>query len=98
MNPKKFGTKTNHNKEPWKLPLPQYIEKLYFRNFKKPKPDIVSFTKDRIEKGRVLFFNFILSGKSFVNRESNSHWALNVLKVFFKSLNHEFNLFKNLCC
>jgi hypothetical protein len=28
LNPKKFGSLANHKQEPWKLPLPQYIEKL----------------------------------------------------------------------
>ena len=41
MNPKKFGGKANHRQEPWKVPLPQYIEELYFRRFKKEKPDNV---------------------------------------------------------
>jgi len=41
MNPKKLGGMANHKQEPWKLPLPQYIEELYFKRFKKEKPDIV---------------------------------------------------------
>lgn len=41
MNPKKFGGKANHKQEPWKLLLPQYIEKLYFRSFKKHRPEKV---------------------------------------------------------
>ena len=34
MNPKRFGGKANHKQEPWKLPLPQFIEDLYFKRFK----------------------------------------------------------------
>ena len=30
MNPKKLGGKANHKQEPWKEPLPQFIEHLYF--------------------------------------------------------------------
>jgi hypothetical protein len=41
MNPKKFGKLSNHKQEPWKLPLPKYIEKPYFKRFKKPLPDVV---------------------------------------------------------
>jgi hypothetical protein len=41
MNPKKFGKLANHKQEPWKLPLPVFIEKIYFKRFKKSKPDIV---------------------------------------------------------
>ena len=28
MNPKKLGKLANHKQEPWKLPLPQFIEQL----------------------------------------------------------------------
>ena len=28
MNPRKLGGKANHRQEPWKIPLPQYIEEL----------------------------------------------------------------------
>jgi hypothetical protein len=41
INPKKLGNLANHRQEPWKLPLPQYIEELYFRRFKKERPDSV---------------------------------------------------------
>jgi hypothetical protein len=33
MNPKKLGGKANHQQEPWKVPLPQFIEHLYFKRF-----------------------------------------------------------------
>ncbi len=35
MNPKKFGKLGNHKQERWKLPLPQFIEHLYFKHFGK---------------------------------------------------------------
>ena len=38
MNPKRFGGKANHKQEPWKLPLPEFIEKLYFKRLKKDRP------------------------------------------------------------
>ena len=40
-NPKKFGKLANHKQEPWKLPLPNFIEKLYFKRFKKDLPEVV---------------------------------------------------------
>jgi len=40
MNPKKLG-KANHRQEPWKIPLPQYIEELYLRRFKRERPENV---------------------------------------------------------
>ena len=41
MNPKKFGGLANTKQEPWKLPLPDFIEELYFKHFKKTRPDNV---------------------------------------------------------
>jgi hypothetical protein len=41
LNPKKFGGLTNAKQEPWKLPLPEYIEELYFKHFKKSRPENV---------------------------------------------------------
>jgi hypothetical protein len=41
LNPKKFGSLANTKQEPWKLPLPEYVEELYFKHFKKNRPDNV---------------------------------------------------------
>ena len=41
LNPKKFGSLADTKQEPWKLPLPEYIEELYFKHFKKSRPDRV---------------------------------------------------------
>ena len=41
MNPKKFGGLANHKQEPWKVPLPDFIEGLYFKSFSKTRPDQV---------------------------------------------------------
>ena len=46
MNPKKFGSLANTNQEPWKLPLPEFIEELYFKHFKKNQPDILPLPAD----------------------------------------------------
>lgn len=44
LNPKGFGKLDNHKQEPWKAPLPQFIEELYYKRFKKEAPDqIFSF-------------------------------------------------------
>ncbi len=54
MNPKKFGKLANHKQEPWKLPLPYFIEELYLKRFKKDRPDVVKSVeqsvKERIRK------------------------------------------------
>ena len=39
MNPKRLGKKANHDQEPWKVPLPRFIEQLYFERFGKERPD-----------------------------------------------------------
>jgi hypothetical protein len=41
MNPKKFGKKANHKQEPWKMPLPVFIENLYFKRFGKKRAENV---------------------------------------------------------
>jgi hypothetical protein len=41
LNPKKFGGLGNTRQEPWKLPLPEYIEELYLQRFKKSRPENV---------------------------------------------------------
>ncbi len=39
LNPKKFGNLANTKEQPWKLPLPEFIEEIYFKRFKKRVPD-----------------------------------------------------------
>ena len=41
MNPAKLGKIDNHKQEPWKLPLPQFIEELYAKRFGKTSPEAV---------------------------------------------------------
>ena len=38
MNPKKLGKLDNHDQEPWKLPLPEFIAQLYAKRFGKERP------------------------------------------------------------
>jgi hypothetical protein len=38
MNPAKLGKIDNHKQEPWKIPLPQFIEELYFKRFRRAAP------------------------------------------------------------
>jgi phage terminase small subunit len=39
LNPKKFGKLANYKQQPWKAPLPDFIEDIYFKHFGKRKPD-----------------------------------------------------------
>jgi hypothetical protein len=38
LNPKKFGGLANTKQEPWKAPLPELIEELYFKHFNRRRP------------------------------------------------------------
>jgi hypothetical protein len=52
LNPRKFGKIANHRQEPWKAPLPVFIEDIYFKRSKKRRPDniksIEKILKDRL--------------------------------------------------
>ena len=59
LNPKKFGGLANHRQEPWKAPLPQFIEECYFKRFKADRPaqvlsleDVASRQNSKKEKKR----------------------------------------------
>jgi hypothetical protein len=41
LNPKKFGKLATHKQQPWKAPLPVFIQELYFKRFGKHRPDNV---------------------------------------------------------
>ncbi len=48
MNPTKLGKIDNHDQEPWKVPLPQFIEQLYLERFLRERPEIVLSIEERI--------------------------------------------------
>lgn len=48
LNPDKLGKIDNHEQEPWKAPLPQFIEDVYFKRFKREEPVIVRSLKEII--------------------------------------------------
>jgi hypothetical protein len=50
MNPGKLGKIDNHKQEPWKLPLPQFIEELYFKRFGKISPEAVLSIEERCRR------------------------------------------------
>lgn len=45
MNPKKLGKLANHKQEPWKLPLPLFIEECYYKRFHREKPETIRTLK-----------------------------------------------------
>jgi hypothetical protein len=42
LNPGKLGKISNHRQEPWKAPLPQFIEYLYLKRFGREQPRVVT--------------------------------------------------------
>ena len=50
MNPRKLGGLANHDQEPWKAPLPIFIERIYEKRFGKAKPDRVLSIEDRVRE------------------------------------------------
>lgn len=48
LNPDKLGKIDNHRQETWKAPLPQFIEEIYFKRFKKEAPETVKPLKEII--------------------------------------------------
>jgi hypothetical protein len=49
MNPRKLGKLDNHHQEPWKAPLPIFIEQLYLRRFGRERPDVVMSIEERVQ-------------------------------------------------
>ena len=50
LNPDKLGKIDNHRQETWKAPLPQFIEEIYFKRFKKEHPDTVKPLKQILKE------------------------------------------------
>ena len=42
LNPDKLWKIDNHRQEPWKATLPQFIENIYFKRFKREQPECFS--------------------------------------------------------
>ena len=53
MNPKKFGGLANHDQEPWKEPLPQFIESSYREKFGKILPASAPSIEDKEKQKRL---------------------------------------------
>jgi len=46
LNPAKLGKLDNHHQEPWKAPLPEFIESLYEKRFGRLRPEKVLSIED----------------------------------------------------
>ncbi len=47
MNPRRLGKIDNHPQEPWKAPLPEFIERLYEKRFGRDRPEVVMSIEER---------------------------------------------------
>lgn len=52
LNPKKLGKLDNHKQEPWKAPLPVFIEQLYLRRFGRERPEVVVPLEERARRAQ----------------------------------------------
>lgn len=43
----------NHKQKPWKTPLPQHIENLYEKRFKREQPDVVKSLKQQLKEDEI---------------------------------------------
>jgi hypothetical protein len=57
MNPKKLGKIANHRQEPWKLPLPQFIEHCYEKRFGVQHPKDVRSIEEKVADRRARQLN-----------------------------------------
>ena len=53
LNPDKLGKIDNHRQESWKAPLPEFIEEIFYKRFKKEHPDIVKPLKQILKKQEI---------------------------------------------
>ena len=53
LNPDKLGKIDNHRQEPWKAPLPEFIEEIYYKRYKKERPDVVKPLKQILKEQEI---------------------------------------------
>ena len=53
LNPDKLGKIDNHRQEPWKAPLPEFIEEIFYKRFKKERPDVVKPLKQILKEQEI---------------------------------------------
>jgi len=52
LNPNKFGKLANEKQEPWKKPLPEFIEEIYFKRFGRSMPEVVRSIEEMVQEQR----------------------------------------------
>ena len=86
MNPKNFGKIANHKQEPWKAPLPVFIENLYYKRFGKTRPhDVKSIEqvarlqekkKDERRRRKQMKKQGVTTGTNAINATAHSPGAV----------------------
>ena len=73
LNSKKFSSLSNTKQQPWKLPLSEFIEDIYFKHFKKKVPDNAKSIEQMVkDKARKKAENKVRNEKSKLNDEPTS--------------------------
>jgi hypothetical protein len=75
LNPKKLGKLANHRQEKWKLPLPDFIAKLYVKRFGKPAPDPVR-TIEQMAEARAARKEAKKLRKARASADSSNHGSI----------------------
>lgn len=53
LNPDKLGKIDNHKQEMWKASLPKFIEEIFYKRFKKERPDVVKPLKQILKEQEI---------------------------------------------
>jgi hypothetical protein len=53
FDPRKLGKLDNHKQEPWRAPLPQHIENLYFKRFNREEPLCVKSIAELLKEDEI---------------------------------------------
>jgi len=73
LNPDKLGKIDNHKQETWKAPLPQFIEEIYFKRFKREEPVTVRSLKEIMADDK--------AKKDKKKKEKAKHGVINTLEA-----------------
>lgn len=79
LNPDKLGKIDNHRQEPWKAPLPQFIEDIYYKRFKREQPETVRPLKQILKE--MEFKKKLQKEKKEERRKQRSHDMKRSLKA-----------------
>ena len=94
LNPDKLGKIDNHRQEPWKAPLPEFIEEIFYKRFKKERPDVVKPLK-QILKEQEIKTKTKKKEKEIRRKEREQEQINNGIKATLLSVEKTFPFFRN---